>query len=105
MNRKEVVSSIAQRAGLPAAQVDRVLTELDQVLVEAVGRGEKVQLPGLLSVERVERAARTGRNPQTGATLEIPAGLRREGHRRQPAQGRRLPLTVPAATSRATLDR
>ncbi len=74
MNRKEVVSSIAQRAGLPAAQVDRVLTELDQVLVEAVGRGEKVQLPGLLSVERVERAARTGRNPQTGATLEIPAG-------------------------------
>ncbi len=74
MNRKEVVSSIAQRAGLSAAQVDRVLTELDQVLVEAVGRGEKVQLPGLLSVERVERAARTGRNPQTGATLEIPAG-------------------------------
>ena len=44
------------------------------MLVEAVGRGEKVQLPGLLSVERVERAARTGRDPQTGATLEIPAG-------------------------------
>jgi DNA-binding protein HU-beta len=75
VNRKEVVSSIAQRAGLPAAQVDRVIAELDQVLVEAVGRGEKVQIPGLLSVERVERAARTGRNPQTGATLEIPAGF------------------------------
>ena len=74
MNRKEVVSSIAQRAGLPAAQVDRVIAELDQVLVEAVGRGEKVQLPGLLTVERVERAARTGRNPQTGASIDIPAG-------------------------------
>lgn len=74
MNRKEVVSSIAQRAGLPTAQVDRVIAELDQVLLEAVGRGEKVQLPGLLTVERVQRAARTGRNPQTGATIEIPAG-------------------------------
>ncbi len=74
MNRKEVVSSIAQRAGLPAAQVDRVIAELDQVLVEAVGRGEKVQIPGLLTVERVERAARTGRNPQTGASIDIPAG-------------------------------
>lgn len=74
MNRKEVVSSIAQRAGLPTAQVDRVIAELDQVLLEAVGRGEKVQLPGLITVERVQRAARTGRNPQTGATIEIPAG-------------------------------
>jgi len=74
VNRKEVVSSIAQRAGLPAAQVDRVIAELDQVLVEAVGRGEKVQLPGLLTVERVDRAARTGRNPQTGAAIDIPAG-------------------------------
>lgn len=74
MNRKEVVSSIATRAALPADTVDRVLAELDQVLLEAVGRGEKVQFPGLLSVERVERAARTGRNPQTGASLDIPAG-------------------------------
>ncbi len=74
MNRKEVVSSIAQRSGLSAASVDTVLTELDQVLLEAVGRGEKVQLPGLLTVERVERAARTGRNPRTGEEIEIPAG-------------------------------
>lgn len=74
MNRKEVVSSIAQRSGVAASTVDTVLTELDQVLLEAVGRGEKVQLPGLLTVERVERAARTGRNPRTGEEIEIPAG-------------------------------
>jgi DNA-binding protein HU-beta len=74
MNRKEVVSSIAQRSGLSAASVDTVLTELDQVLLEAVGRGEKVQLPGLLTVERVERSARTGRNPRTGEQIDIPAG-------------------------------
>jgi DNA-binding protein HU-beta len=75
MNRKEVVSSIAQRTGMPATQVDSVLTELDQVLRESVGRGEKVQIPGLLTVERVERAARTGRNPQTGEQIDIPAGF------------------------------
>lgn len=74
MNRKEVVSSIAQRSGFAASTVDTVLTELDQVLLEAVGRGEKVQLPGLLTLERVERAARTGRNPRTGEEIEIPAG-------------------------------
>lgn len=74
MNRKEVTSAIAQRTGSPAAETDRLLTALEEVLIDAVARGEKVQLPGFLSVERVERAARTGRNPQTGATIEIPAG-------------------------------
>jgi DNA-binding protein HU-beta len=74
MNRKELVSTISQSSGLSTASVDTVLAELDRVLLEAVGRGEKVQLPGLLTVERVERAARTGRNPRTGEEIEIPAG-------------------------------
>lgn len=74
MNRKEVISAIAQRTGAPQTDADRLLTALEEVLVDAVARGEKVQLPGFLSVERTERAARTGRNPQTGATIEIPAG-------------------------------
>lgn len=74
MNRKEVISSIALRTGVPAKTAETVLAAFEQVLLEAVGRDEKVQLPGLLTVERVERKARTGRNPQTGETLEIPAG-------------------------------
>jgi DNA-binding protein HU-beta len=39
-----------------------------------VGSDTKVSIPGWLAVERTSRAARTGRNPQTGASIEIPAG-------------------------------
>ena len=73
MNRKEVISSIALRTGQSAKSAEAMVAAFEQVLLEAVGRNEKVQLPGILTVERVERAARTGRNPQTGGTLEIPA--------------------------------
>ena len=74
MNRKEVISSIALRTGTPAAQVETMVGALEQVLLESLARGEKVQLPGILSLERVERGARTGRNPQTGESIDIPAG-------------------------------
>ena len=43
------------------------------VLNEAAAKGEKVTIPGLLTMEVVDRAARTGRNPQTGEELKIPA--------------------------------
>lgn len=74
MNRKEVIESLALRTGAPKSQAEEVLSAFEQVLLEAVARGEKVQLPGVLTVERVERAARTGRNPQTGEELQIAAG-------------------------------
>ncbi len=75
MNRKEVVSSIAQRTGMSPSEAARAVGALEEILLDAVGRGERVQLPGVLTVERVERAARQGRNPQTGQTIEIPAGF------------------------------
>lgn len=72
LNRKTLVSAIAEEAGSTAADVDKVLTSLETVLVKAISDGDKVQLPGFLTVESVTRAARTGRNPQTGETMEIP---------------------------------
>ncbi|PJJ57565.1 DNA-binding protein HU-beta [Mumia flava] len=75
MNRTELVAAIAERAGTTKADADSVLSALGDTLIDAAGKGEKVQIPGLLTVERVERAARTGRNPATGETLEIPAGF------------------------------
>jgi len=74
VNRSELVSALSTRAGVSNADADKVLSALQEVLVEQDGSGEKVQLTGFLSVERVERAARTGRNPATGAELQIPAG-------------------------------
>ena len=75
MNRAELVTAVAQRAGLTQSDTDTMLNALGDVLVEAVGKGEAVKLPGLMSVERVERAARTGRNPRTGETMEIAASF------------------------------
>lgn len=74
VNRTELVAAIAEKSGLNKTQADAAVGALQEVLVESLGKGEAVKITGLLSVERVERAARTGRNPQTGAEIQIPAG-------------------------------
>jgi DNA-binding protein HU-beta len=74
LTRTDVVSSIAERANLTKAQSDAALAALQDVLVDALREGESVRIPGLVTVERAERAARTGRNPRTGEPLDIPAG-------------------------------
>ena len=73
MNKSELVSAIAKRADVSASTVDSVLAGLQDELVDAITRGEKVAVSGLLTVERTQRSARTGRNPQTGESIDIPA--------------------------------
>ena len=73
MNKSELVSAIAKRADVPATTVNSVVDALQEELVEAITRGEKVAVSGLLTVERTQRSARTGRNPQTGESIDIPA--------------------------------
>ena len=73
MNKAELVNAIAKRADVPSATVSSVLDGLQDELVDAVTRGEKVAVSGLLTVERTQRSARTGRNPQTGESIDIPA--------------------------------
>ena len=73
MNKAELVSAIAKRADVSSKTVDAVLGGLQEELVEAITRGDKVAVPGLLTVERTQRSARTGRNPQTGESIDIPA--------------------------------
>ena len=74
INRTELVSQMAQRSGLTKAQADSALGAFQSVIIDALSEGESVRVTGLLSVERVERAARTGRNPRTGEEIQIPAG-------------------------------
>lgn len=74
INRSDLVAALAEKAGTTKTDADAVLGALSTVLIDAVGKGEKVQIPGILSVERVERSARTGRNPATGEEIQIPAG-------------------------------
>jgi DNA-binding protein HU-beta len=73
MNKTDLVSAIAQKTGQPSSAVGEVLAAFEGVVTEAVASGEKVQLPGFLTFEMAHRAARTGRNPATGAEIQIPA--------------------------------
>jgi DNA-binding protein HU-beta len=74
LNKSELASAIAAKADLNKSQAEAALNALQEVLIESLGQGEAVKVTGLLSVERVERAARTGRNPRTGEEIQIPAG-------------------------------
>jgi DNA-binding protein HU-beta len=74
LNKSELVSAIADKSDLTKAQAEEALNAFQEVLIESLGKGDAVKLTGLFSVERVERAARTGRNPRTGEEIAIPAG-------------------------------
>ena len=73
-NRSELVAEVAGKAGTSQAAVNSVLDALFEVFESSVASGEKITIPGWLAVERTDRAARTGRNPQTGETIQIAAG-------------------------------
>ncbi|MDP8987477.1 MAG: HU family DNA-binding protein [Actinomycetota bacterium] len=74
MNRSELVDAISQRSGVESRDVDATLKGLFEVVAGVVAKGdEKITIPGFISFEQTDRAARTGRNPQTGEALEVPA--------------------------------
>lgn len=73
-NRSELVSEVADKTGLTQKQVSDVLDGVFESFADVVEKGDKLTVPGWLSVERTTRAARKGRNPQTGAEIQIPAG-------------------------------
>ncbi|MER0476863.1 HU family DNA-binding protein [Streptomyces sp. Edi2] len=75
MNRSEMVGTLADRAEVSRKDADAVLAALAEVTGEVVAKGdEKVTIPGFLTFERTHRAARAGRNPQTGEAIQVPAG-------------------------------
>jgi DNA-binding protein HU-beta len=73
MNKAELVEAVAKSTGQSKATVDSVLNGTIETIEKAVAKGDKVTITGFLSVERVARKARTGRNPRTGETIKIPA--------------------------------
>ena len=75
MNKSELVSKLTERLGgdraIATAAVNGVLEEIES----SVARGERVSLIGFGTFDRRERAARTGRNPQTGAAIQLAASV------------------------------
>lgn len=76
ITKTELVASIASATGQSQSAVSGVLDALFSTVSDAVAKGEKVTIPGWIAFEQVETSARTGRNPQTGETIEIAAGKR-----------------------------
>lgn len=73
MSRSTFITTVSERSGVPAAVVDRVLQGLASVITESVASGQRLQIPGIATVDIADRAARTGRNPRTGEAMVIPA--------------------------------
>jgi DNA-binding protein HU-beta len=73
VNRQELVQKIAQQTGQTQTAVSEVLNSFASTVQDAVAAGDKVVLVGFGTFEVTDRAARTGRNPQTGEPLSIAA--------------------------------
>ena len=73
MNKTELISAVAEKAGLSKKDSEAAVKALVETVTEELKKGEKVQLVGFGTFEVSERAAREGRNPQTGASMEIKA--------------------------------
>lgn len=73
MNKTELVAAVAEQADISKKDAEKVLKAFVDVVTEEMKKGEKVQLVGFGTFEVSERAAREGRNPQTGATMTIAA--------------------------------
>ena len=73
MNKTELVANVAEKAGLSKKDAEKALSAVIESVEEALVEGDKVQLIGFGTFEVKDRAARTGRDPQTGKEIKIAA--------------------------------
>lgn len=74
MNKKEFIASISEVSGLNKSDSETALNAVINCLTDLLAKGDSIVLPGFASLSVKARPARTGRNPATGAPLDIPAG-------------------------------
>ena len=73
MNKSELIDALASKADLSKVAAGRAVDALTETITEALTQGDPVTLVGFGTFSVSKRAARTGRNPKTGAELKIPA--------------------------------
>ena len=73
MQKSNIVEKIAEEAGISKAAADRALKSLLDSVTQALKKGDRVSLVGFGTFSVSKRAARTGRNPQTGEAISIKA--------------------------------
>lgn len=73
MNKAELITSVSEKAELTKKDAEKAVNAFLETVTEALTAGDKIQLVGFGTFETRERSARKGRNPQTGAEIEIAA--------------------------------
>ena len=73
MNKTELIAAMAEQAGVSKKDAEKTLKAFTDVVADELKKGGKVQLVGFGTFEVSERAAREGRNPQTGKVMKIAA--------------------------------
>lgn len=73
MNKTELISAMAEKAKLSKKDAEKALTTFTNIVADTLVDGDRVSITGFGTFEVVERAARTGRNPQTGESIQIQA--------------------------------
>ena len=73
MNKAELVTAMAEKSGLTKAAAEKALNALTAAITQSMKKGNRVGLVGFGSFSVAKRSARTGRNPQTGKEIKIPA--------------------------------
>ncbi len=73
MNKTELVAAMAEKAGLSKKDAEKALKAFTDTVAERLKKGDKIALVGFGTFEVSKRAAREGRNPQTGAVMKIKA--------------------------------
>ncbi len=75
MNRVELVDAIAKESGLKKTDSEKALKAFTEIVAKELKKKGKVQLVGFGTFETSKRAARKGKNPQTGEAIKIPAAV------------------------------
>ena len=75
MNKAELITAISEEAGLTKKDAEKALDAFTDTVSKALAAGDKVQLVGFGTFETTKRAAREGRNPQSGKTVKIAASV------------------------------
>ena len=73
MNKSQLIHALADKANVSKSIAEKVLISLASITSDELNSGQDIVLPGIGKLSTSERAARTGRNPKTGESLEIPA--------------------------------
>ena len=73
LNKQELVANVAEQASLTKKDAEKAVNAIFETIKSALAEGDKIQLIGFGTFEVKDRAARTGRNPQTGKEIKIAA--------------------------------